>query len=639
MNATPPDIHASSDSERKRESRSSVLWMLVADAAYAPVPLLIWAATRDSSPWLVTGIWYLTFGLAQAAIAQLRPLPSSSSSPSRVRIVDYAAQVRPRYLIALIVFRMDWALFAFAVTYTDPKIVTVILEFWPAMFALATSTRMWQRRVAARASSDEEEESSQTIGDIILLMFIAGLGVSLAVFSESGTLTFWKTSSFAGILLAGVVLLSHSSAVLTGILLGRDIRRKTGSEGDPTQITMAGRAAARTVLGIFFLLAATATGSWETLNWLALGLATLLGAVTAGGSWALAHANHLAIEVSQRRSAQINSLFYLVPVGALGLLVWLGESELERPELLVAGVAGVVAVNMVLHLDPEGTRDRAGAMSGGHGFRAIVLALWVAGVAVHFRDDWLPSSWSEWTVQGYWGMMGVCTTVFVLILSFRQSRLAELRARMDEQMLRLHDRVLRLVGIGVLSAEEGESVASWLRQIDTARRPPDIADNYLSARSTIARRMESTTSRTASENLAEVVSDLDVFTNLRQQGRNFAETAAMTLFAAVTIILAVFLRPSGVVAPLAAFATDVVTMAIAAAFAFMVFDLVDKRRETDAPLVRGASRKIQKRYGHPAGWHLELHAYSDTATDRWIAGTLGAGVFALFTIMLALKWM
>ena len=323
--------------------------MLAADAAYAPVPLLIWAATHDSSPWLITGIWYLTFGFTQAAIAQMRPVSAGSSSSSRVRIVHHAAQVRPRYLLALLIFRMDWALFAWAVTYTDPKIVTIILEFWPAMFALATSTRIWQRLIAARAAP-QEEEPTQTSRDIILLMFIAGLGVSLAVFSESGTPTFWETSSFLGILLAVVALISHSSAVLTGILLGRDVKKKTGAAEDPTQITMAGRAAARTILGLLFLLAGTVSGSWGTLNWVAIGLATLLGGVTAAGSWALAHANHLAIEVSQRRSAQINSLFYLAPVGALGLLVWVGDSELERPELFVTGVAGVIAVNMVLHL-------------------------------------------------------------------------------------------------------------------------------------------------------------------------------------------------------------------------------------------------------------------------------------------------
>ena len=80
-------------------------------------------------------------------------------------------------------------------------------------------------------------------------------------------------------------------------------------------------------------------------------------------------------------------------------------------------------------------------------------------------------------------------------------------------------------------------------------------------------------------------------------------------------------------------------MAIAAAFAFMVFDLIEMRLETDTPLVREVSHQVQKNYRHPAGWHLELHAYSDTTADRWIASTLGAGVFGLFVILLALKWM
>ena len=525
--------------------------MLAAAAAYAPVPLLVWTATRHMSPWLITCIWYITFGLAQAVIAQIRSISTGSSPNSRIHIFDYAAQARPRYLAALVIFRMDWALFALAVVYIDPKIVTVILEFWPVMFALATSTRLWQRRVIARVDSEQGESDNRAIRDIVLLMFFAGLGVSLAIISEGGSVIVWQTSSLVGILLAGWVLIFHSGAVLTGILIGQDSKAKAGFSGDPTQITMAGRALARTILSIVFLFIAIVTGSLTPITWFAVILAIVLGLVTSLGSWALAHANHLAIKISQRRSAQINSLFYLVPVAAVALLVWLGESDLKRPELLVAGAAGVIAVNMVLHLDPEGTRDRTGPMSGGHGFRAIVLALWIAGVAVRFRDDYLPPSWSEWSVRGYWEMMAVCTTVFVLILSFRQSRLAELRVRMDERMLRLHDQVLRLVRIQVLSKEDGESVAERLRRIDTARRPPQIADNYLDARSILARRMETTTSPTEADHLATVMNDLDVFTNMRQQARNFAETAAMMLFSAVTVMLAILFRPNGLETPLA----------------------------------------------------------------------------------------
>lgn len=631
-----PESPNSFDGGEGRISKSSVLWILVADAAYAPVPLLIWVATRHASPWFITGIWYVTFGLMQAAIAQARPLSGDSSSSSRLHIVNYVAQVRPRYLLALIFFRMDWAIFALAITYADPKILTVMLEFWPVIFALATMTGFWQSRVIDSASS-EEEQSNQSIYDIIIWMSIAGFGVSLAIFSEGGTVTFWETTSVIGILLGGVVLVLHSCAVLTGILLGQDSRTEAIGR-DPTQVTMAGRAAVRTILGVGFLIATFVSRSAGTVHWHAISLAVLLGMLTAAGSWALAHANHLAIAISQRRSAQINSLFYLVPIGALSLLVWLGDSNLERPELLIAGVAGVVAVNMVLHLDPEGTRDRTGPQSVGLGFRAIVLALWGAGVAVLFREDWLPALWSEWSVGKYWEMMGICTTVFVLILSFRQSRLADLRARMDEKVLRLHTQVLHLVGIEAISPEEGKCVLDWLRSLDTAVRRPEIADNYMKARSVLAQRMQSANSRTATENLAVVMSDLDVFTNLRQQSRNFTETATMIVFATVIFMLAILGRPSGIEEPFTAFTTDVVTMAIAAAIAFMVFDLVDKRRETDVRLLRRTSTWSQVHYRHPDGYHLELRAYGDTAADRWIASTLGAGVFILFVILLARKW-
>ena len=105
--------------------------------------------------------------------------------------------------------------------------------------------------------------------------------------------------------------------------------------------------------------------------------------------------------------------------------------------------------------------------------------------------------------------------------------------------------------------------------------------------------------------LEELMTDINVFTNLRQQGRNFAERAVMVLFAGLTVLLALLVRPTGTTDPAAAFTNDVVAMVIAAAFCFLVFDMIDKRRETDAPVVRKVSRDTQGKNAQPPGWRLE----------------------------------
>ena len=38
----------------------------------------------------------------------------------------------------------------------------------------------------------------------------------------------------------------------------------------------------------------------------------------------------------------------------------------------------------------------------------------------------------------YWGILGLLATVFILVYSFRQSRVSDLRGGVDELMLRLH---------------------------------------------------------------------------------------------------------------------------------------------------------------------------------------------------------
>ena len=252
----------------------------------------------------------------------------------------------------------------------------------------------------------------------------------------------------------------------------------------------------------------------------------------------------------------------------------------------------------------------------------------------------MPRTWVQSSVVEYWGILGVCATVFVLIMSFRQSRLNERRARMDEMMLTLHSRALYMARIGQL--ENGDDIARQIRRIDTSPKPIEISRAYLELHKLLETeivRHECNDDMRTSETLQEFICDIDMFTNLRQQGRNFAELAVMTLFAVLTVLLALFVRPLGTEVPFAAFVNDVVTMILAAAFAFLVFDLADKRRDADAPLVQQASPGRDRGEDQIADWRLVLYSHTDPAADRWISSLLGLAVVAVFVVALYFKWL
>ena len=70
-----------------------------------------------------------------------------------------------------------------------------------------------------------------------------------------------------------------------------------------------------------------------------------------------------------------------------------------------------------------------------------------------FRNELTPESWHRWNLPEYWGMLALCATVFVLILSFRVSRVAERTLSEDTLMLEIFREAEHYVRTGVFKAE------------------------------------------------------------------------------------------------------------------------------------------------------------------------------------------
>ena len=616
---------------------------------YAVLPWLISQSSSESPvPLDFVGVWFLAFAIVSGVVVRAFPPIEPSSRRGPVALVrDHGRAI---YVVLGTALSGSWLLFVMAAQFTDIAVVTVVWEFWPALFALFAMANWFERLTSKRLKSSASADRSRI--ETLALLLIAGVAVSVAVLSEHGGRGEGSSAWVLGTVLACVASASAAAEGTVAALAGKDTRQAAESRraairsaaasgsGDLSvrsrvAISTSTTALARFVAGLAFVGVSVALGGFPSGRTVWLGV--VVGICEGCGNIVFNAASQLALGRSAVQLAWTNSIYYAVPVGALALLGATGSVDLARPEMLVVGGAGVIAINMIMHLDPEGTSDRSGIVSGGHGYRAVVIALWVCGTAVTFREDWVPDPLASSSVVEYWGMIGTCATVFVLIMSFRASRLAERRARMDEMMLRLHSRVLHLDRTRELV--DGEKIASHLRELDTAHKPGDLRDMYLKIRKSITVQQASRKDAHDQRILEELMTDINVFTNLRQQGRNFAERAVMILFAGLTVLLALLVRPTGTTDPAAAFTNDVVAMVIAAAFCFLVFDMIDKRRETDAPVVRKVSQKSQGTDAQPPGWRLELLSYADPVAHRWIAGLLGFVVFVVFLVILYHKWL
>ena len=192
---------------------------------------------------------------------------------------------------------------------------------------------------------------------------------------------------------------------------------------------------------------------------------------------------------------------------------------------------------------------------------------------------------------------------------------------------------------GDLSPRDADTASRLLREVDTARHASELSGSYFKLRKLLIDRMRPRSDRDHTQRLSEVLADVEVLTNLRQQGRNYTELAVLSLFAALTVALAVAARPAGGAEPFAALVHDTTSMVIAATFTFLGFDLMDRRREADSATLRKVSKQARDDHQQPPGWRLELVAYRDQKAERVTASLLVALLLVGAVAMLGVKWL
>ena len=603
--------------------------MLGAVGCFVGLPLTIFWGVQTTSPLLFTSVSYLlSFAIYAVGMRVAR-----IGEPG-LKLVPLMSAVKPRYLLSDTLLLSNWFLFAAAIALAPAAVATILFELWGVLFAVLCLSGWWRRRMHHGQSLDRSAAVTT-----LVFMTVGIAGVALAVLSDAGSQS-WSWAATVGIGMALLAAAATAAATAVEQMMGK--RQHGDKHLSATHVSAAGNALSKGLLGGLML---AGVGMWRLAGrpldvpWAGLWWAAATAALQTGGNWLFQHSNHLARDRAGQSAPQINSLYYLVPVGAVVLLAWLTDSAVARPALLICGVAGVVAVNMVMHLDPEGAAQRAHPV-GGHGYKALVLAVWGCGTAVVLRDFWLPARWQVWSVVEYWGMVGVLATVFVLMLSFRQSRLGERRREMDSLTLGLHQTLETMRHSRSLPYAAVDEAIDGLRRVDKASRPNELSGAYLGLRKVLLDDLDPDPGR--SERAAArraVLADVERLVNLRQQGRNFAELAALTMFAAVTVALTLTARPAGDIAPFAGLTHDTASLVVAAAFAFLGFDLIDKRREADAPLFRKVTGEARSLHGQPPGWRLELVAYYDQGAERVVASLLGAALLTGAVLMLAVDWL
>ena len=332
----------------------------------------------------------------------------------------------------------------------------------------------------------------------------------------------------------------------------------------------------------------------------------------------------------------VNALNFLAPFLAI---IWLMLVGIDVPkfDLFVAGGAFILAINVLIQLKPDEERDvskfQKKPMPGVQlGFTAFIMSIWVFGVFIYARDEIIPSSWIEFKIGEYWGLIALSSTVFALILGFRMSRLTAQINREDETMVNLFRSSEHLVKNGVFSSD----ILQQLSDLDSVRYI-NLRTQYNMIRDEIRSRIDSVQSKENKTLLISVSQQLDLVAHSKQQGRDIVELLSLTTFAIVTIGLGLLVRPKGLVLDTpswSGFLSEIFILGFVSTIAFLCINIFDIRRERGTPLLVEINEDFRLFF------RFEYHEYNKKLLwQHAIAIIISVMMSATFCWLLYLKWL
>ena len=518
-------------------------------------------------------------------------------------------QLPTRAGVLAVINGFSLAVFVWATLFIDTALVTVITAAWLILFVI------YQKQ------HDESNRYQRIPVQDWLLMGTALLGVALVTLSQSGgimTEAGWR-------LLWGILLATASAVCLSWISfkfrLGTELYASTCRTRQDKEVrkdelacvlavSIAADTAAMLLLGsILIVLNLFSTHTASNLG----GLVSIpvvwiigVGIANALGSVAWRYANLQATNLG------VNAMQYLRPVLSLVWLASFATVTVYRTDFLWVGAAAVVSVNALINFRSE---DRAG-------FKWLVLSLLGFGFVIYMRDEWFTHIPGYGWFPGfgdYYGVLGAGATVFVLILSFRTSRLTARTTGEEQQTYMLWRR------LDALSTDEQTRrvLLRHVQTIDTTRNIGELegAYNYVTDRIEQAGLDRS--------EAAELQGNLDTLVNSKQKGRNLAELIVLVMLAFLVAGMAVFARTETQAWP--ALVNDVLSMLLASAVTFMTVHLFDRRSERDLPLLTDAGKVMFQT--------VRTDEKHNPRVEQTITVGIGFAVVGVYVWLMAVKWL
>ncbi len=301
----------------------------------------------------------------------------------------------------------------------------------------------------------------------------------------------------------------------------------------------------------------------------------------------------------------INALGYATPVVAL---IWLAlASRIDVPHIdwLVIGLIAIIVANLLLNFTAE-IRSA---------YKALIIALWVCGMAVYLHDGLPLSNYAE--------MIGVISTLFILILVFRADRLV--RRTMDEEK----SVFLVYNGLKTMARKRGmdDDARNQLRYIDEHTKPEQLRTAYDELKEYFITAREQHPKY--EEKLDQLETEVDSLVHSKQQGTNFGEIIALGFITFIMVSALLLFKPPELTEWDGLF-TEISSFLLATVIMFLFFNIFDLQHDrTNAILSKEQDSSFHS---------VAFDDSTDRGGERWVSVGICAVITAAYIWLFLGKW-
>ena len=669
--------------EQRMDSKARAFWFLFLGVFFwSLMPLTVAVSGAGDRPFLFAAIFslfsavglilylvlfkrdYLHIGLGEQFQQQIKPKSTNPKSANSASVNGVTASGEgvtdgantdenmsfwdKKVLWLTFIGRFEVLLFAWSTQFVDTAVATIIYELWVIWFVFFRSR-------SVNRDSGKQKIASQSW----IYLALAAVGLIFVNIAQNGTIS---SLAYQGLALA------FAASILAALQIERPLRygeiaaerhltkqanlrygeiaekrELTEQASQPQAANTATDPSAKDKEGdialvhtLFVIIVTTLISSVVNAAIFLFRLAndsskfdyttsqitwTIAGGIVIGSAVFIFNrkGNHLAKE-----APDLNAIAYATPVLAIiWLLAW-NRIDIARFDMFIMGAALIVAVNLMINFKADLNRV---------GFQWLVASIWIAGVAIYFRD-WVGSlssvSWLwEHEIVDYYTIVALSVTVFTLILAFRASRLVQ-RTQDEEKLAFSLYRNLESLG--------EQEAAVQIVEIDKSQSIDELVKFHSHVDSVIS---EVDNSLLPISEKAKLRSDLDSLATSKTRNRDLSEPIVLIIFAFIAVSLTVFTRPivSNEAEEWVGFLLECFSVLFSATIIFLtvnLFDIMSERKISIFEMFHAKANPFWKQEKMPKTSSGLISSY---IWQRRISAFLVLSMVALFGLLLWSKWL